>query len=237
MTEPRERPILFSGPMVRAILDGRKTQTRRVMKPQPEGHHWEGLAGYLPVVKVLPTSRGLAARFSHWLGTREDGVQWVPCPYGQPGDRLWVRETFYCDVPDDHAARLENLYYPADSHKPLARACCDLIPECQCFDAGKPTWRPSIHMPRWASRLTLEVTGLRVERLHDISEVDAQAEGIGPSGLGTWLPPGVHHPGEASGSACRAFERLWADINGAESWDANPWAWVVEFRRVEPRAS
>jgi hypothetical protein len=218
--------------MVRAILDGRKTQTRRVVTPQPTAHHWEGLKGYLVAAKLLSTSNGLSVRFSHWLGGREDGVQWVSCRYGAPGDRLWVRETFYCDVPDDDAARMENLYYPADSHRPLAQACCDLIPECQCGDVGRPAWRPSIHMPRWASRLTLEVTAVRVERLQAITQADARAEGVvETSGAWDHVPGGLTDASRAGPRG--AFEALWRSINGPASWDANPWAWVVEFRRVE----
>lgn len=194
----RERPILFNGEMVRAILDGRKTQTRRVMKPQPGNDNRIPWPGRKNIV----------------INIRDDRVPQL-CPYGQPGDRLWVRETF-------------RLF---DSHQ-----------ECSCYDScvcskynGKPVyradsywdeskWKPSIHMPRWASRITLEVTGVRVERLQDISEVDAHNEGITLD----MLPynPADQHP-------CRTwFRGLWEQINGPGSWDANPWVWVVEFRRM-----
>lgn len=162
----KERPILFSGPMVRAILDGRKTQTRRVVKPR------QGM-------------------LDDWTG--------LPCPYGKPGDRLWVRETCYFEQPHGE------VIYRADPGSEKA-----LDPE---FTGLR--WRPSIHMPRWASRITLEIVNVRVERLQDIRVDDARAEGV----TAKWP---VH-----------GFRNLWQSINGFGSWDANPWVWVVEFRNME----
>ena len=174
----KERPMLFSGPMVRAILDGRKTQTRRIIKPQP---------------KFVP--RWLDE--GHWYGLR--------CPYGEPGDRLWVRETWaaphkYDALPPRLIPVGTNIHYRSTWEGP-----CGL------------RWRPSIHMPRWASRVTLEITNIRAERLHKISEKDCEAEGI------PMLQGGI----------TIGFLELWESINGPGSWKINPWVWVLEFARVE----
>ena len=209
--------MIFNGEMVRAILDGRKTQTRRVLKPQPTHFNPVGVPR-----RVVPT------------GGPSDVIR---CPYGQPGDRLAVRETFYA------WGRWETRYsakkgrdewhfvdmtmeaghqyaYPANGHRiaPYRRT------------AGvTPTWwkRPAIFMPREASRITLEVTSVRVERLQDISEADALAEGVTDDGsLVTDLA------GNDRGGAFAAFATLWEVINGADSWDDNPWVWAIEFRRL-----
>ena len=174
----KERPILFSAPMVRALLAGTKTQTRRIVK----------------------------ARDLEWMdvhqGLREpDNAE--RCPYGQPGDRLWVRETF------GHFERNEN-FAPG----------CEVFYRADGESLAVERWRPSIHMPRWASRITLEVTGVRVERLQDISEADATAEGVSAI------------PDEMRRATPRCdFQALWQSINGPDSWAANPWVWIVEFRR------
>ena len=193
-----ERPILFSGPMVRAILEGRKTQTRRVVKPQPE--------------LQLKSARWMrCADEQHALFTQHDGelcgqmASTRKCPYGKPGDRLWVRETW--------AHRRWMLGDASPSPTTVYRADGEDLKGCD-------RWRPSIHMPRWASRITLEVVGVRVERLQDISEEDAKAEGI------EWVI--------GYRSRIPLFSALWERINGPGSWDANPWVWVVEFRRVSP---
>ncbi len=209
----KERPILFSAPMVRAILEGRKTQTRRIVKPQPEpdekygGYHWPS-----NLARSMVSIRDMAS-----LG-----------PYGSRGDRLWVRETLHHDgkIGDKDCA-----VYAADG----ASAWLDTWP-----------WQrrvlPSIHLPRGLSRISLDVTRVRVERLHDISEEDAKAEGVvsgiipaddyGPQRIGYVVGRDdgkcVLYPDER-----RAFEVGWSGINGAESWNANPFVWVVEFRRVE----
>lgn len=174
MTTPREHPILFSGPMVRAILDGKKTQTRRVMTPQP-GH------GVMqPVVGQYFQK---------------------PCPFGVIGDRLWVRETFATYSGDEGTS---GLLYRADP----------MFDTTTVFDW---TWKPSIHMPRWASRLDLEITGLRVERIQDITEEDAQAEGRTLQDFGSGGPGYFPHTWDAL-NAKRGF-----------SWAANPWVWVIGF--------
>lgn len=190
----KERPILFNSAMVCAILDGRKTQTRRIAKPQPD----------------LLTSDGRPA----W--STERGAM---CQHGHTGDRLWVRETFA-----DEGARMcrEDCYYRADGE-------CDL-------QGGR--WTPSIHMPRWASRITLEITGLRVERLKDITEQDALAEGVDQSSLwvpgprGTLIPPEKKTLTGSHPTARHAFSCLWESINGSGSWEQNPWVWVIEFKIV-----
>jgi hypothetical protein len=187
----KERPILFSAPMVRAILEGRKTQTRRVVKKSAE-MDTNGFMALVPDEKK--------------------------CPYGQAGDRLWVRETFHvCPHHDD-------VFYKSD----------DLLLPRKCMAHRR--WRPSIHMPRWASRITLKITGVRVERLQDISEADAIAEGIEPDG-DFWKHYGPHPLKDLGENVAHAypvnsFRSLWHSINGPESWAANPWVWVVEFKCV-----
>lgn len=224
MMKTKERPILFSAPMVRAIRDGRKTVTRRVVKAPAKNMQAAGME----VIKCRPpgdpwykdhvwSMRGSAGVWGDY--THEQFIRL--CPYGVPGDRLWVKETWYNDAdpdarPRDMAEDRSHLYYRADGE------CCDQIPECQCGDLGKPKWRPSIFMRRWASRITLRVTDVRVERLHDITEEDARAEGVTPAPFcKAGRPAGNEH--------VEAFEALWREINGPESWDANPWVWRVGF--------
>lgn len=186
----KERPILFNGAMVRALLAGTKTQTRRVVKPQPRR-----VDGGVPF--------GDAPAWAH----AEPGSAMMRCPYGKPGDWLWVRESW---------KHIEggNVYDAAggvmDSFEPET-----------LYRASRPNypgqWKPSIHMPRWASRITLEITSVRVERLQDISEADAIAEGV-------YTDP--------ASPAYDAYAQLWDEINGPGSWAANPWVWVLEFRRL-----
>ena len=181
----KERPIIFSGPMVRAILDGRKTQTRRAVKPQPL---WVASPG-VPFKTMDADPKGT-----------------INCPYGQPGDRLWVRESHYM-ILQTHDGGAGAVEYRADY--------CDEL-------ASGIRWRPSIHMPRSASRITLEVVSVRVERLDEISEEDAKAEGYKSQSI-------MENP-----DAGRLwFRDLWESINGPGSWAKNPFVWVVEFKRVE----
>lgn len=185
----KERPILFSAPMVRALLDGRKTQTRRIVKfpHPPEGWHVNN------------------------------------CPYGQPGDRLWVRESGWerpyrtTKMMREGADTWPRFAYAADDWSDNDRA------DFKAF-GFKP--RPSIHMPRWASRILLEITGIRVERLQDISEEDARAEGC--------EVPAIIYPDEphSAYSYVEQYRLLWESINGPGSWDANPWVWCISFRRI-----
>lgn len=200
----KERPILFSSAMVLAILANTKTQTRRAIKPQPTHFNPVGVPR-----RVVPD------------GGPSDMIR---CPYGQPGDRLWVRETF--------APRTLGAWSVLDQHmKPLYRADADR-PE------WKRIWRPSIHMPRWASRITLEITGVRVGRLQDISEADARSEGCTQNHNG-YFWGGPHQTGgmKQMATALQAYQDLWESINGPGSWDANPWVWVLEFRRLNAEQS
>lgn len=203
-----DRPILFSAPMVRAILAGQKTQTRRALRRQ-------FALGALPVEMPKTTPEG-------WVVNGHSGVWWcdaeanpeeaVRCPYGMPGDRLWVREShwFFQDECD-----------PVTGYTPPVMTVDDVEYRAD-GESTRHGWRPSIHMPRWASRITLVITGVRVERLQAIREADAMAEGAEP----TLVPPDG-----GSWPHVEGFETLWKSINGAESWDANPWVWVVEFER------
>ncbi len=182
----KERGILMIAPMVRALLAGTKTQTRRVCGGQRE------------------------------LSNEHD-FQLDRCPYGQPGDRLWVRET--------HMDLGACVLYRADSSAEPERAAV----------APSQRWTPSIHMPRHLSRITLEITAVRVERLQAISEADAIAEGIHRRLDGLWSGGAWKHLRRPNcfSDPCNAFCDLWASINGPGSWDSNPWVWVIEFRRVE----
>jgi hypothetical protein len=208
----KERPILMSAPMVRAILAGTKVQTRRVVKPEPAG-------------SVTTIYRPFANEPNnlHFYADNVGFIRWYGgCPYGQPGDRLWVREAWKAHTTFDHLPPREipqsHVWYMADDgYKAESR------------------YRQGMFMPRWASRITLEVTGGRVERLQDISEADAQAEGVTPK----WEPGCSGRLMEALGGfsfrpAASAYAELWEQINGPGSWDANPWVWVVEFKRVTP---
>jgi hypothetical protein len=241
----KERPILFSAPMVRALLDGSKTQTRRVMRPQPEptpadysgtaGHWWPCKA----VESMVHVEEELQNKSGHWGGFAADC-----CPHGGVGDRLWVRETWRGVVeisppgsPIEHGVAR---YVPDQPY-------CRRVEYSATQERDGEPWRPSIHMPRWASRLLLEITGVRVERLQDISEADAIAEGATHIRSQAWdrehFPAWRYLFDEAVSmgtkppigpSPKQAYEALWEDINGAGSWDANPFVWVVEFRRVQP---
>ena len=252
----KEHPILFSAPMVRAILEGRKTVTRRLVNPQPpeETPHFRGVIGsYSGAVRPyffwgrfedLDARNAFLESPHHdpdleedilWPGGDSDGFtcdmyaaeSGLLCPFGasanefrQQGDRLWVRETYFGNHylhPNEPEGERE-LHFRADG-----------LPDFE-GEEHAIRWRPSIHMPRWASRITLEVTGVRVERLQEINEADAVAEGIQPFGDGGYhVEDGRHYMGTARDS----FASLWESINGDGSWDANPWVWVVKFKRME----
>jgi len=215
-----ERPILFSTLMVRAILAGTKTQTRRVVR---------GLA--TDATNVRMCSHYIKCDARPVSGRVSDRIL---CPYGTVGDRLWVRETFYCDhfrypdAPIDEMSKL--LEYRADHE------CRNWEAGCPCRDEyGRSSWRSSRFMPRWASRITLEVTGVRVERVQCISPEDAAAEGT-PGVIGP-LRVNSGPPAESFLSATYGFMQLWNAINGKRAgaaWADNPWVWVVSFRRVQP---
>jgi hypothetical protein len=194
--------------MVRAILDGRKTQTRPAIKPQPFEHGSDGL-----VSAGWGWSIGQKCKLQAWKIDEIGSVMVKYCPHGKPGDRLWVRET--------HCKYGGGFIYRADYG--------DLTP---ISDGIGGRWKPPIHMPRWASRITLEITAVRVEQLQDISEADAMAEGAERPVLSATELDGMPvHP--MTGSYADGFRDMWGSINGLESWAANPWVWVVEFRKVE----
>ncbi len=211
----KERPILFSGAMVRALLDGTKTQTRRVLKPAPQ----------MVTHNTITTWDGTPAALQHQLDRMGKG-----CTYGQPGDKLWVREAWGLHAYGDDTDWLKGGCSAMDLDDHVIAYRADWGPlQDSCH------WRPSIHMPRAASRIALEITSVRVERLQDISESDAVAEGI------EQMPCAVpdtrlwrnYDPGNGWTPSLaipqNSFRSLWESINGHDSWDENPWVWVVEF--------
>lgn len=214
----------MNGAMVRAVLDGSKTQTRRIMKPQPKpsprrpGDFQWPCNAFQSMVSVADTR----APGAH-------GMAGDACPHGAHGDQLWVRETFGYVSPDEHQRPHSecNIEYRAD----LAPDCTDRPgswPVGECAGAPeRPRWRPSIHMPRAASRILLEIVSVRVERLNDCSDADARAEGT-PGGHG--VIPSYNYNATPS----EHYSHLWESINGAGSWASNPWVWVIVFKRVTP---
>ena len=216
----KERPILFSAPMVRAILDGSKTQTRRVVKGDVTAERMEsffttfGANGYMffgPEHEATFPSR---EAFHDWAKKVYPEHQWTLCPYGKPGDRLWVRETWAHDASSVEQCRVAHEDAMGSSCGPYFRAT-ECAPETL-------RWIPSIHMPRWASRITLEITAVRVERLQDISRGDCMAEGCPFPNIANETDPK------------KWYADLWRSINGDDAWDKNPWVWVVEFKQVKP---
>lgn len=220
----KERPILFSAPMVSAILEGRKTQTRRVINPQPKG-------------KTLQSNldgKWLSKKFNGLLLPKIEDLP-IHCPYGKIGDRLWVRETWstvnlYGEIAlaykaDGEVTRvvenesfqdedgLINYDDPRLEKYSFAAWADDLL------EGKEGNWKPSIHMPRWVSRILLEITNVHVEQLQDISESDCLKEGVGSPILRDCKKP--------------KFMQLWESINGADSWTVNPWVWVVEFKIIQ----
>lgn len=228
----KERPILFNGAMVRAILEGRKTVTRRLVKggqiPKEnlaeEGRHrWSAIGQHHPRYGFCVFGE-TASECAQELATH------APCPYGRPGDRLWVRETTEADYSTSDCVVLSR--YTADKEPVMYLANDDGVPiqAIDHWDYPRDS-RPSIHMKRDACRILLEITGVRVERLQDISEEQAEAEGVHRD-VRMWFA--TDEGGPAFTWPQHAFAHLWRGINGAESWDANPWVWVVEFKRVTP---
>ncbi|EDX0900972.1 hypothetical protein AB5G42_005076 [Salmonella enterica subsp. enterica serovar Teko] len=221
----KERGMIFNAEMVQAILDGRKTQTRRV------------LATYQDAVKFCPEWDVNGKQIFIVLGEKDHTgmnpvITAIPCPFGQPGDRIWVRETFRVH---SRATDVATLVYRASVRNSWTEQT-HRVPVAVCNKPATPEkWTPSIHMPRWASRITLEITDVRVERLHSISERDALREGLFqlPASGRYCLQPGMQYFGMASHSAKEVYSWLWASIYGEESWAANPWVWVIEFKRVE----
>ena len=243
----KERPILFSAQMVRAILEGRKTQTRRIVKPQPDlavlKESARDLEFEFRIMPVLSPSHHTPAEWG--FVQKYDKADCVPifgykCPYGQPGDRLWVRETWKPGAwRDDGRVAVDYRATPEETNTPwvyptnfddLWQKWTDEVMQAGsvpdengfhhwCPGKSPMKWRPSIFMPRWASRITLEITGIWVEQLQKISRGDAMGEGCP-------FPNMVHvtDPREW-------FADSWRSINGPESWNTNPWVWVIEFKR------
>jgi hypothetical protein len=233
--------------MVRAILAGTKTQTRRIVKPQPTEADWDTCRANLggDTYRARPWVHPI---FGIGLRRGNDGVGFpapnIECPYGSCGDRLWVRETHAieswtrefgdepplpADRPHKHTAYTDGdevwrwPHYRATD--PVPDLSCERD-KCRVCESGEPSphWKPSIHMPRWACRIVLEITDVRVERLQAISDEDAFAEGVEPCG----------HNGFHTDQGVCAYHALWDDINGAGAWDANPWVWALTFKRVTP---
>lgn len=226
-----ERGMIFNGEMVRAILDGRKTQTRRIMKIQPE-HSGFGLR------RVIDSKNGSDDGKYFWSLSDACGLKIrsksFTCPFGSVGDRIWVREAFRVH---SRATDVATLVYKASERNSWTEQT-NRVPVSVCNKPATPEkWTPSLHMPRWASRLLLEITDVRVERLNAISEEDARAEGIIDGGClncGEPEPCGCANP---EPDATDAFAYLWQSIYGQESWNANPWVWVIEFKHVEGGAA
>jgi hypothetical protein len=239
--DARERPIIFSAPMVRAILDGRKTQTRRIVRDadrielhdggRPHSLHGRNCPSFCEWAcgAIFFDERGEALEHDNRPTTRT--------PYGGPGSKLWVRETFAYSIKDPES--FEEGFSP-ETHDAVYRAT-DEGGEWERYENGEragktaPTWRPSIHMPRWASRIMLVVESVRVERLQEITEEDARAEGVEAHlmrDIGSypeWMRPNMR----SVGGHQSAFRELWDSINGKRaSWASSPWVWVVSFRRV-----
>ncbi|EIW9287351.1 MULTISPECIES: morphogenetic protein [Klebsiella] len=216
MTKITECGMIFNAEMVRALLSGRKTQTRRIIKPQPEATLSGSLSG-----------KWLSRPLNGLLLPKIEDIA-IHCPFGVVGDRIWVRETFqgplfdydlmdsYCKDPTPFE-KPEFCVYKADG-----------VPAPEFYDADDELhccWRPSIHMPRWACRILLEITNVRVERLKSISDGDAIREGCSTADM------------MSGDCVADVFARLWASIYGSDSWNANPWVWVIEFKRVEGGAA
>lgn len=238
----KERPILFSAPMVRALLDGSKTQTRRIVKPQP--------------VELPDFNRG-------GLSINVGGAKYQTfnpemyrhrCPYGKAGDLLWVRETWRHTASslDEARAITDDIMsgsavdWRADYVERLIKTG-EFTREDAEVSSDFETWKPSIHMPRWASRIMLEIINVRIEQLQGISEDDAEAEGIeginqptgGDDYQDYWRNYGMSDKQSDgwpwfTGDCIASYKSLWESINGAGSWNANPWVWVVEFKVIKP---
>jgi hypothetical protein len=233
----KEHPILFSGEMVKAILEGRKSQTRRVIKPQP----FDQADGSWHIMLNPRSGYNSERTLRNMLPYR--------CPYGQPGDRLWVREKFQITIPSgsvgdewigDETSEVDG---PLPKVKPESLGYWLQI----VYAADEPDqcswWRPSIFMPRWASRITLEIVKIRVERLQDISRDDAMFEGVevvNPYAIESALPPGMPAAFKDYRDASnfftadpiRSYRSLWENINSKETWTSNPWVWVIGFKVV-----
>lgn len=219
----KERGMIFNSEMVRAILSNRKTQTRRIMKVQPESNQ-------LGLLLITDSTKRSDIGKYHWAESNATGnhvrSKLFSCPFGAVGDRIWVRETWSSDFANYYPN--DRVWYAADNNRRLDIEVVDGVrgiysPES---DVHVPfRWQPSIHMPRWASRILLEITNVRVERLKSISDGDAIREGCSTADM------------MSGDCVADVFARLWASIYGSDSWNANPWVWVIEFERVEGGAA
>jgi len=238
-----DKPILFSSPMVRAILEGRKTQTRRVVNfvPGDAGANIEAHIGWLSVEQ----DKSKSFTFYDCVGPKKYTPDAIYAdgyfsPYGQAGDQLWVRETWGAVSPDEYVRPLEEckIEYRAD----LPVGSTDFPGEWPADEARgsdeAPRWRPSIHMPRWASRITLDVVNVRVERVQEITREDAKAEGV--DNVWHWDEErNARHPEHFRRGLLNPYVAnysvLWDAINSGRGfgWDANPWVWVIEFKVVQ----
>jgi hypothetical protein len=250
------RGVIFTADEVRATLDGRKSQFRRVMRPQPREHHWSCLPDYKHVVRLMLCSDGLNAQSLHLHGAHLDNdVQWIRSPFGQVGDQLFVKETWahhqpvldrvrsdggsFSEIGDGSAAYRADGFSSIDDcrshlmamHNTHSRDCREII-------INGNAWRSSVHMPQWASRLTLEVTGIRVQKVTDITEEDAKAEGVSAFferfksiGRDQRLTTGE----VAADAEHRAsFAVTWDSRNPKHPWASSPWIWCVSYKVVRP---
>ena len=259
-TAVKERPIIFGGPMVAAVLAGTKTQTRRVVKPAPGNSWYPEVGRYHPTVvdrhgDMYPGDEVFGA---------SDEFEGRVCPYGKPGDRLWLREghkvepTPGCTFGDAIMGRKLSVFYRDGERRDIDNGWSASGPDLHVhgvhhdFPADRyGIWRPSIHMTRWASRILLEIVSVRVERLQDISEADAEAEGLARVGFTKMLhfplfsvdpkadPDRHYHPSDdctCYDSAYECYRALWDSINAkrGHGWDANCWVWVITFKVVTP---
>jgi hypothetical protein len=223
-----EKPILFSADMVRAILNGRKTQTRRIIKSKYELSDFHTAHEIGPGEVILWSNNGISKEFTKANYQPGEGIK---CPYGILGDTLWVRETY--GLTPDYPDHVVALRYRADGH-----------------EYNDIRWKPSIFMPRSASRISLLITDVRAERLQSITEEDAIAEGIEDLYAGQGLSEGTHawrkydvtkkqlkepggHWNTVADSAIDSYKSLWNSINGPGAWDANPWVWVITFEKTD----
>ena len=231
-----EHPIIFNGDMVRAILRGEKTQTRRPVKPQPATGCMYSINGAHNAALHL-TDAGCQVRYIPPTGRSKDHL--LLCPFGQPGDRLWVRETWRLADPDGDDAVSEDVHGPYapfvggnGSRKIRWRVIYRATSPESHPKYGKALWTPSIHMPRWASRITLEITDINAERVQDITEDDARAEGVKPE-FRTVVArsdggPDYHIPCSYRGGFANTWNAIYAKRPGL-SWDENPWIWAITF--------
>lgn len=239
-----ERPILFGAPMVRAILDGRKSQTRRIAPIVDLNikSHDGGLVSW--GIKFSRAVKGVLGRYSGGRFSVEQTRQIIASqfnPYGHPGDRLYVKETFFAW---GHWEQRRDAWHFSDmtidsgkEYRYAATHVGDNGPRQR--GSVTPQWwkRPAIFMPMAASRILLEITGVRVERLNDISEADAISEGLYQDRAGRWTTWSATEQSREHLNPIEAYRELWEQINGNKSWSANPWVWVVEFRMLRSAGS